>query len=114
MPERQPRLGEHPPPGHWAAGLPAFRGAAYLSHGLDCLAEQAGMPDGLTLLLKTCGVAMSDVEHAEPAQAREWFYACYARYGEKTTGAWDVVAAGCGIYSFGSGWAPPRLPLITV
>ena len=101
---RSPRLSQPAPPGHWAEGrvLPY-----HLAYGFDCLAGRAGAADGLALLLKTCELSIGQVDAALAWEFREWFYACYARYGERQTAAGDVVAAGCGIYSFDSGWCPP-------
>ena len=106
--QNSPRVGDDPLPGHWAAGISGFDGAGGLAHGFDCLAEQAGLADGLSLLLKTCGITIGQVQEAVPAQLREWFYACYAGHsGKPMLGAWDVVAVGSGIYSYDSGWCPP-------
>lgn len=103
-----PRIGDDPETGHWAAAFYGFAGAAGLAHGFDCLASEAGMADGLSFLLKTCGITIRDVDTAEAWQLREWYYRCYAEYsGETVAGAWDVVATGSGIYSFNSGWCPP-------
>lgn len=103
-----PRFGDSPQPGHWAAGIGGFGGAAWLAHGFDCLAEEAGLADGLLVLLKGCGLTLGQVEAAEPWQFREWFYACYREYGGSPARHWDVVAGPGGILSPGSGWDLPR------
>lgn len=106
--QRWPRLGQPPPPDHWSARTPGI--AYHLAAGFDDLAEAAGAADGLSLLLKECGAGIGDAEQAGPEQAREWFYQCYARYGGRQLGMPDVVAVGCGIFSFGSGWDAGHRP----
>jgi hypothetical protein len=97
-----PGVSDPPPPGHWAQDRPV---PGYLAYGFDCLAEDAGMADGLSLLLGTCGITIGQADAAAAWQFREWYYACYREHsGKPAAGGWDVVAPGGGIFSPGSGW----------
>jgi hypothetical protein len=109
---REPRLGDSPPPGHWASRLPCFAGSWYLARGFDHLADNAGMADGLSLLLREHGLTIETVQSAGETSVREWFYACYARYSGKSRSPalWDVAALSSGIYSPDSGWTLPPHP----
>lgn len=105
MRQHGPRVGDSPLPGHWAAPVGGFAGMAYIAHGLDCLAGETGMADGLSVLLKGCDITAGQVQAASREMLREWFYRCCARYsGEPAARHWDVVAFACGIHDADSGW----------
>jgi hypothetical protein len=102
-----PDPARHRPPGHWAARSPGFTyGLADFAHGLDSLAEAAGHPDGLTLVVKEFGAAPGEVLDASQDQASAWFTEAYARWGTGPRFAGDVVHMGSlGINSFEAGWS---------
>jgi hypothetical protein len=103
------RVGESPPPGHWACEIPGFAGAGYLAAGFDALAGQAGFADGLALLLAALGLRVSEVLEAGAQQLRDWYYACYAEHGSgRQAPAWDVVSFSAGLFDFGSGGIAAR------
>jgi hypothetical protein len=91
------------PEGHWAyPHLPW-----YLADGLDAIAADKGLPDGLAVLEKATGRGLADLAAAEREVMRQWYYDCYQWAGYPAGGgSGDVVCyASVGIFSHEAGWS---------
>ena len=93
------------PPGHWGSGseLPW-----YVADGLDAIAADHGLENGLALLAKVTGHGHDDLLAARRAVIDEWRDEC-RRWAKLPTGAGgipDIVMYGsAGIQSFEAGWS---------
>lgn len=96
------------PDGHWGHDFPGL--LWYVADGLDAVAVDADLDDGLALLDKVCGATDDQRRAASRAQWRAWRDECWRWAGirESGYGRGDAVNIGSiGIYGIDAGWPPP-------